>query len=553
LFLAVLYNRNLFTDRPRVRAAKKGKVMIQKRLIMSLVFVFITVSLAAAGYDNWPTLGNNQQHISIAVDGPNTLTTANIAWDANESPQGYSLFEFESATGAILYNGRVYAVAKYLEPNEAAWNGFDKTASQLVAYDANSRHRLWNTVIDIAVWDSWSTPSVDGKNNTILIASGNLTADGWNTLAGTIYAIDAINGSIIWSNQLDTAVLNASVCVAEGLEHGRAFITDYDGFGTGGKLYCINLDPNTAQNPYNPGQIVWSDVLGSTSGNSPAYKDGIVYVSSNGNADSNGYGAIYAYDAVANIPIRKWIATDPNFEGFTSGVTVTKAGYIYAVCYDWGDEVENNSALCKIDCNNGDIVWITQTERTSSMPVVVGDKIYISGGINGYGSRPKVSAFHDLGDSVVKLWETPSSMAVGGWTNQLIYADGKLYVGAIPLTGNYFGSYEELYILNVELSPEDEGFVIAHHTDALCGNNPAVTHDSLYAIGADGLVKFYQTALLADTDADKVVDCYDLFNIANQWLYDGSIGGKRADLNLDGRINFTDFTLLANTWHGDIN
>ncbi|MDD5458570.1 MAG: PQQ-binding-like beta-propeller repeat protein [Phycisphaerae bacterium] len=525
-----------------------------KKVLISVVLIFMTSSFVAAGYDDWTALGNNQRHISIAVDGPNVVETANIEWIADESPQGYSLFQFESATGAILYNGKVYAVAKYLEPNEFAWNGYDQTGSQLIAYNANSGQKLWNTVIDPAIWDSWSTPTVDVKNNTILIATGNVTADGWYTLPGTIYAIDALSGSIIWSNQLDTAVLNASVCVADGLEHGRAFITDYDGFGTGGKLYCINLDPNTAQNPYNPGQIIWSDVLGATIGNTPAYKDGVVYVSSNGDANeaNNGYGAVYAYEAAANTAVRKWIATDPNFFGFTSGVTITKAGYLYAACYNW-DGGENNSALCKIDCNDGEIIWITQTERTSTMPVVVGNKIYISGGFNDYNSVPKVSAFQDLGDSVIKLWETPPDMVVGGWTNQLVYADGKLYVGAIPLTGNYFGSYEELYILNAELTPEDEGFIIAHHTDTLCGNNPVVVHDSLYTIGAYGLVKFHQPALLADIDDDKVVNYYDLFTLTDEWLYDCPIGVQRADFNLNGRIDFSDFALLANKWHGEIN
>jgi outer membrane protein assembly factor BamB len=354
-----------------------------------------------------------------------------------------------------------------------------------------------------------------------------------------------------WQTELEKIVLNASVCVADTLEHTRAFITDYDGFGTTGKLYCINLDANEPNNHYQPGEIIWTDTLGSTSGNTPGYKNGFVYVSSN--MDDESYsGAIYAYDANAGTAIRLWKAANPNFEGFTSGLTITKEGFIYAACYDWADSNENNSALCKINSNNGNIIWITDAERTSTAPVVVGDKIYISGGINGYGSRPKVTAFEDLGSNVTKLWETPLGMFIGGWTNQPVYANGKLYVGAIPENGNYFGAYEELYVLDINAPVDSPKFVISHYTGHLCGNNPAVTFDSLYTIGLDGLLKFHQPALLADINKDNAVNIFDLVKITELWLLDDSIGKNRADLNLDGKVDFADFALLAGQWYGDI-
>lgn len=524
--------------------------MLFKKLFIVLIMFYITAD-AYCGLNDWPAYANTMSRESIAVDGPDTIDNNTLEWVADADPQDPNYYvSFEGATQPIVYNGRVYAYAAFFEPNEQSPGGRDRTKSQIIAYDANSGQLLWSTIIDPAIWDSWSSPVVDAKNNTVLIASGNVTADGWYALPATIYAIDASTGSIVWTNQLDSAALNASICVAEDLEHSRAFITDYDGFGITGKLYCINLDANEPNNPYQPGQIVWSDTLGSTSGNTPAYKDGVVYVSSN--ADANGgYGAVYAYDAAANTPVRKWTATDSNFEGFTSGVTVTKTGYLYAACYNWAG-YENNSALCKIDCNNGSIIWITHTERTSSMPVVVGDKIYISGGFNGYGSRPKVTAYQDLGSSVVKLWETPPEMVVGGWTNQPVYANGKLYVGAIPINGNYFGAYAELFVLDVSKDVNDPNFVITHYIDKSCGNSPAVIYDSLYTIGYNGLFKFHQPALLADINKDNRVDFYDLAELANFWLYDGPIGTNRADLNLDGKIDFKDYSLLAGSWYGEL-
>jgi len=514
--------------------------MVLKRLLILILVVLITTN-AQGGYKDWPGYGNTATRHSITVDGPDIIDENNLQWDANTSPQGLAEFEFEGATGPVVYNGTVYAYAKYLEPNELSYGGYDQTASQVIAYLADSGQLLWTTVIDMAVYGSWSSPVIDAKNNNVLIPSGS-----------KVFALDASTGEIRWSVELEKIVINASVCVASGISHARAFITDYDGFGTTGKLYSINLDPCEPNNPYQPGQIVWSDTLGSTSGNTPAYKNGKVYVAGNMDAESF-YGAVYAYDAQAGGAVRLWRTTDSNFEGFTGGITVTKEDFVYTACYDWAQEAEDNSALCKIDCNDGRIVWITQTERTSSMPLVVGDRIYISGGFEGWGSRPKVEAYQDLGDSVVKLWETPADMVVGGWSNQPAYANGKLYVGAIPLGGNYFGAYTELYVLNVSIDVNDPNFVIAHYVDRACGNSPAVTYDSLYTIGYGGLLKFHQPALLADICKDNKVDFYDLAELAAIWLYDGPIGVNRADLNLDGRIDFTDFSLLAESWYGELN
>ncbi|MCX5632539.1 MAG: PQQ-binding-like beta-propeller repeat protein [Phycisphaerae bacterium] len=505
--------------------------MISKKLLIIFVVILITTN-TYGGYKDWPGYGNTATRHSITVDGPNVIDSNNLQWVADESPQGVSKFEFESSTGPVVYKNTVYAVAKYLEPNELSWNGYDQTASQLVAYDANSGQLLWTTVIDMAIYGSWSSPVVDAKNNNVLMPSGY-----------KVYALNAENGTIVWTTQLDNFVVNASVCIAVDLPYARAFITDY-AYYNGGKFYCINLDANEPNNPYESGEIVWSDVLGATCGNSPAYKDGIIYVSSNG-------GSVYAYDAKATIAVKIWQASDPNFEGFSSGVTVTKEGFLYASNYSYVWQ-EDNSALCKIDCNNGNIVWITNTEQTSSMPVVIGDKIYISGGINGYGSRPKVEAYQDMGTSVIKLWETPADMVVGGWSNQPVYANGKLYVGAIPIDGDYFGAYTELYVLDISTDVNDPNFVIAHYIDKECGNNPVVTYDSLYTIGYDGLLKFHQSALLADINKDSKVNYCDLAELAVVWLYDGPIGIKRADLNLDGKIDFKDYSLLAGSWYGEL-
>ena len=513
---------------------------------MNLVILFVAAACAVGGAGDWPNYGHTPNRNSIAVDGPNTIDANTVAWIADDDPQDPNYYvEFESASGPVVYNEMVYAYAKYFEPNEESPTGFDYTHSQIIAYDCNSGEIEWATVIDKAIWDSWSTPCVDSKHNMVLMGSGD-----------KVFALDAQTGAQQWAAQLEKNMLNASVCVALDIAYARAFITDYDGFGTTGKLYCINLDANEPNNPYEPGQIVWSDGIGGSSGNTPAYKDGVVYVTSV-KATTNTTGTIYAYDAEANTPIELWRSIDANFVGFFGGVTVTKEGYLYAADSNYYGG-EDNSTLCKIDCNDGSIVWTVATERTDSMPVVVGDKIYITGGLEGYGSRPKVEAYLDLGDKAGKLWETPLSMGVGGWTNQPVYANGKLYVGAIPLEGNYFGAYTDLYILNVAITaddpnliPDDPNFIIDHYSG--CGNSPAVTYDSIYTIGLDGLFKFYQPALLSDISKDDKVDVNDMGELIKVWLYDGPVGSIRSDLDIDGDVDSIDFSILAGEWKRQLN
>ena len=65
--------------------------------------------------------------------------------------------------------------------------------------------------------------------------------------------------------------------------------------------------------------------------------------------------------------------------------------------------------------------------------------------------------------------------------------------------------------------------------------------------------KFYQKALLADSVEDGKVDMLDLADFANDWLFDGAIGIKRNDFNLDGVVNMIDFAILAGEWLEDIN
>ncbi len=487
-------------------------------------------NLASAYQCEWSQYGHTATRHSIALDGPNTIDSNTLAWIAWEDPcyPGYYI-EFEGLSNPIVYKDMVFIFAKYYDSNE------EYTNNQIIAFDSNSGETLWNTVIEIAAFDSWSSPAVDSEHDWVLIGSGQ-----------TVYAMRPDNGEIVWETELNNTIVNTSLCISKGLRPARAFITDYDGYGSNGRLYCINLDANDFNNPYNPGDVVWSEIIGGTSGNSCAYKDGVVFTATitdtNGLWGPNPGGTIYAYRADTNEPVKLWTAKDPNFEGFFGGLTVTKEGFVYAANYDFYNG-ENNSAMCKIDCNNGQIIWIAQVERTRSVPIVVDDMVFICGGLNGYGSRPKLQAFKDLGDTVTMLWETPPEMVIGGWTHQPVYAEGRLYVGAIPTNGGDFSPYTDLYIVDANKEPNDTGFIIDHYEG--CGSSPAVTYEGIYSIGMEGLHKFHQPAIAQDIDGDGSVGLVDLSLFANDWLFDGPIGIKRTDLNLDGKVDFIDFAIIT--------
>jgi outer membrane protein assembly factor BamB len=409
------------------------------------------------------------------------VDASTLVWEVTTDPQDADRqIEFEGATGPVVYAGKVFAYVRCAEdPN-----------SQVAAWDTDSGRLLWSTLIDPACDGSWSTPCVDTRHNSVLIGSGY-----------RVFALDVNDGSPVWASPavLEGSVVNPSICVASDLPHARALITDasYQVMdGQGGHLYCINLDANEPNNPYEPGQILWAYHLGNTMGDSPSYLDGVVYVVT---ADP----CVYAFDATATSeptePIWTTQCHDRIIGPFWGGVTVTPERFLYAATYLYDLSTgQNNSTLVKIDCTDGRIVWTTAVERTDTIPVVVRSTIFVSGGAAGdYGSRPKVQAFRDLGDRAELAWDTSVSLpdeVIGGWIAQPTYASGKLYVGTqsqpywdLQWHPNGNGC---LHVLDVTRQPGDEGFLIGHVEG--CGNSPAVTSDGLYSIGPNALMKFCQ-------------------------------------------------------------
>lgn len=500
--------------------------------VISLAVVVFSLGGPLASAAEWPHYAANAARTSIAPRATRDLDT--VAWSATPSTNE----EYVYRSGPVVHGGRVFVNTR-LFVDQIHENNL------VVAYDLFDGASLWATPIEPDVYDSCSSPAADTRNQTVLLGSGQ-----------TLYALNMITGSVEWQTALERAVVNAAPAVTtdlfvRGTPTNRALITDYCGYGDNAKLYAINVDPNVPpKNPYAPGEIVWTADLPGASGNTPAYQNGAIYVASVG-------GTVKALNAADGTPIWETnvqAAGYSEYAGFYGGVGI-RNGYVYAASYVFSGS-GNNSGLFKFDADNGDILWVTPCERTNAIPIVTDDgRIYLSAGIDGFGSAVKIQAFQDNGDSATPLWDTyadtDGALIIGGYNHQPAWARGYLYAGTPPPAGggDFYGPYTDLHILDSTKTPDDPSFIVAHHAGS--GGTPAVAAGTVYSLGDAGLFALDPSpACLADLDGDGVVGVSDLAAVL------GAYGMSRghayfdddADLNRDGTVDLDDLAAFLGVY-----
>lgn len=453
-------------------------------VVVALASAVLAPAFAAA---QWTQLGGDSARSSHAESGPSNIFAT--LWHQSQAGGGGALVP-DGAGGAIVWSGRAYVNARQL-------SGSTHTHNKLVAFDFVSGDVLFERLVTKSVFDSRSTPAAVSNDGVVLLATGS-----------ALHAIDAVSGALAWSTPLARQVVNVSPAVWEGSSPGRAFITDYDPFGGDGRLYCVNTSPFHADdNPHQPGDIIWDEPIGATSGATPACDSGRVFVATiEDPLGAPGVGVIRAYD-IDGPPGGRLAWATGVAEGFFGGVSVCN-GYVYAASYDFfgtGD----NSTLVKLRASDGAIMWTVACERTTSIPVVRGNRVYLSAGIQGFGSVPKVQAFDDLGTHAVKAWDTwndtGGALAVGGWTVQPTLVGHLLYVGRGPTSGNFYGPAVELFVLDVTRAPGQPGFVVQQRSGF--GSAPALAGGRLLTLGANGL---FALATRGDYSLDGVVNGADM-------------------------------------------
>jgi outer membrane protein assembly factor BamB len=493
----------------------------------SLICVLLALrAVSAAPAADWPLHAGDAARSSIAPFAPRDF--ARVLWTVQPGPDE----EFVSLSTPVAAGGRVFVNAQRFVDNVHEGN-------LLIAYDAATGQRRWSQPVEADVLDSISSPAVDPRNAAVSLACGR-----------RVYTFDAASGSPRWQTMLDRQIVNASPAVTtdrifNSVPANRLLIADYSGAGGGAQVYAINVDPfHSTVNPYQPGQIVWSAPISGATGSTPAYLDGVVVVASY-RPEMNFIGEVRAFDVADGREL--WMRSVGGDDGFFGGVTV-RNGHVYAATYDFYGGA-NNSRLFKLHLDSGQVIWSIPAERTISIPVVTdAGRIYLSGGIAGFGSNSRVQAFQDQGASVSPVWDTYADsggmLRIGGWQFQPVVSRGWLYVGR-PDPDSFFGPNLELHLIDPRRTPDEPDFIVATHTGS--GGSPAVSCGRMYSIGAGGLYALdISPACLGDINGNGLVNHSDLASLLAAF---GTKAGERgynpeADLDCDDAVKLGDLAIL---------
>ena len=404
-------------------------------------------------------------------------------------------------SGLVVDHQRVYALTR-----DAA-NG-----AYAVALDRITGGEVWATPIAAPILDSWSTPALDLQHGTLIVPTG-----------ATLMALDTGSGEVRWSTQLDAIVVNASALVTDDLgDRDRAFITTYSfGGGAPASLVCINTDPfNPGVNPYQPGDIVWSQPLGAdSSGNTPAYQNGRVYLATASDASTQ-RGTIRCYDITGDTaptsPV--WSFTNTINAGFFGGVAIAK-GYIYASSYNFTG-LQTSANTVKLNKLSGELAWSVPTNRTDATPIILpSSDVLISGGLATggvdflpfFGSLPSIQYIDDQGPTASLLWDSALAthddlnsngfwdfgepfLSIGGWTHQPIAVSIQgiphLLVGTLSETqpGVNIDHNTDLQLIDLTKTPTESGFIVDQASGT--GDTPAYASGWLFTSGSSGICAF---------------------------------------------------------------
>jgi outer membrane protein assembly factor BamB len=282
---------------------------------------------------------------------------------------------------------------------------------------------------------------------------------------GTLYAIDALNGSLIWS-QFTTGTIYSSPVIADGMIYTninfdiRAFNMSDGGlvwnYTTGsdiwdnpavsdGRVYFGSNDNNFYALNATDGSFMWSYPLGGSVTKAPAVSDGIVYF---GASDNNFY-ALNATDGsfIWNYPTDGGARASPavsdgrayvmSFNTITwslkvTALNATTGGFIWTVSLGAGatdvtPAVANGRVylsdlmnLKALNATTGAAIWsYSPVNSIDSSPAVAGGMVYF-GANNG-----KIYAIDEVTGAPV--WTYTTGMQI--WSSPAIWG-GMLYVGS---------------------------------------------------------------------------------------------------------------------------
>ncbi len=375
---------------------------------------------------DWHQFHYNEQHIGFS---PSCMgTEPELLWSQDIGAI--------ASTSVAVADGKVFA---YSGPSGFGGGG----ATKLHCFDITTGTELWNVTLPDVEWGSWSSPAYhDGK---VFTATGKETR-----------CYNASSGELIWTfhNPTNEASCNGGPVIADG----KVVTNDWQGK----HYYC--LDEET-------GELLWTFEETNTGSwgtayaqGTPAYADGKFYLTTWVYPGGN----IYCVNASTGEVI--WHQTTPLD---TCGSPTVANGVVYVTTYNF----YGNGSLYALDASTGGILWQQTIQRTDSTPAVAYGNVYVAGGCSGY-SDIQTYCFNATNGSLI--WVTNASDGIGGWTNSVAVADGKVFVGK---PGEWF-DYAGIYALDAFT-----GDILWNASEG--GSSPAVANRMLFTIGGGKLLAFY--------------------------------------------------------------
>jgi outer membrane protein assembly factor BamB len=231
--------------------------------------------------------------------------------------------------------------------------------------------KTWGYDIGPTDGDDVHLSSAAVVNGTVYIGSDD----------GSLYALDATNGSVVWRGETGGSVRSSPAVVG-----GTAYVGSL-----GGGLYAFDV---------NDGSETWNVSTGDSIYSPPTVEEGVVYVGDDG-------GTIHAVYANGT---ERWSYPTG---GDVDGAPAVEDGVIYAGSWD--------DYLYAIDAENGSLRWRKDVggDVTLSSPTVVDGTVYL--GVYGTNSTIAVNA---------TTRETVWNVSVGGRVRgSPAVVDGIVYVG----------------------------------------------------------------------------------------------------------------------------
>ncbi|UYZ40618.1 MAG: PQQ-binding-like beta-propeller repeat protein [Candidatus Methanospirare jalkutatii] len=376
---------------------------------------------------DWSQFHYDEKHLGFSPsEAPNTNKTLWVSDDISAI----------GSTSPAVADGKVFV---YSGPT--GWSGGEN--AQLYCFDAFTGNILWNVSIPTPEWGSWSSPAYhDGK---VFTATGKETR-----------CINASTGELIWKfvNPTGEASCNGGPVIADG----KVITNDWQGR----HYYC--LDEET-------GELLWTFTETNTGSwgtayaqGTPAYADGKFYLTTWVYTG----GHVYCVDADTGEVI--WHRALPLD---TCGSPTVSNGIVYVTTYNfYGD-----GDIYALNATDGSILWHHKIQRTDSTPAVAYGNVYVAGGCPGF-SDIQTYCFNATTGEL--LWATNVSEGIGGWTQSVAVADGKVFVG--KPSSDFFG-YAGTYALDAFT-----GEIIWSYPEG--GSSPAVADGIVFTIGGGRVYAF---------------------------------------------------------------